>query len=64
MREQLEFQGPQTLAPAVGWLATLTFGLASLNLKAFIWWLRLCALALAVSYLGKPELEEVSKENP
>ena len=31
----LEFQGPtgpQILAPAVVWLATLTFGLASLNL--------------------------------
>ena len=31
----LEFQcptGPQILAPAVGWLATLTFGVSSLNL--------------------------------
>ena len=27
----LEFQGPESLAPAVGWLTTLTFGLASLT---------------------------------
>ena len=37
---KLEFQGPTgppILAPAVGWLATLTFGLASLNLSKLRW---------------------------
>ena len=29
--------GPQILAPAVGWLATLTFGLALLNLSKLRW---------------------------
>ena len=37
---KLELQsptGPQILEPVVGWLATLTFGLASLNLKKLRW---------------------------
>ena len=36
----LEFQGPtgpQILAPAVGWLATLTYGFASLKLNKLGW---------------------------
>ena len=35
--EILKYWGPQILAPAVAWLATLTFGFTSLNLSILRW---------------------------